>query len=655
MKTSKKEKKRKTTIPEYENSVGGGLQIIDDSPEQEAKPITNQYNLKDVVIKSEFFHLTPNEQTKEILDRFNAHAKRNSCFTTSFVRGNQIPKGEFLLGVRNNNAELHGPSSVPIARSLVFSPGKFTRIIGQYKQDEFFYGTSGSFVLNVPVGHYGLALSNNQPYIYDEGPHVIYDPTFHIDTKGIVKKSENYIHHKTLRILRVSAGYLAKIWLGSVPYILQSKVEPYVFNDPNFKFDPADGLVLESNSYINHGTIHILRVPAGKVALIWIGSKAQILEDTTKCYRFNDPLFRLQEAKKAGSYFYKATEQCIIHGSIKRIIPHTGQVAITYDNGNLKVYEPRDDGKPIVITSPNHQFICFLNTGVQTLEFPSKERKRQRLADNRNANLDEITYDVFTTRDSLKIGVKLAVVYRIKNPTLAITHLGNMQDIEKHIETVATVDMGKAIQKCTSQEFLSFNHNNATKIAEISDLSAENPFVAPPDLHYQDEVKKHLAKDLKDYGIELVRLNVETPKIMDTDIQKQLENQSVKTAQANAEEAILEQNYRIAKKKAEQEAETKRIAIEQQNNALKSSAQAKLDAAKLNAEAAVTKAEGEKRVSEMQGTVFNKNELLYQLEYARIVADVFSNARLSLTSSEMASIFRNSPLFNQSLVDPRNK
>lgn len=83
-------------------------------------------------------------------------------------------------------------------------------------------------------------------------------------------------------------------------------------------------MVKESDSYINHATIHHIRIPAGKLALAWLGSHAKILEDTGRPYKINHPLFRLE--KKDKGYFLNATEQMITHGSIKRIIPHTGQV-----------------------------------------------------------------------------------------------------------------------------------------------------------------------------------------------------------------------------------------------------------------------------------------------------------------------------------------
>lgn len=117
--------------------------------------------------------------------------------------------------------------------------------------------------------------------------------------------------------------------------------------------------------------------------------------------------------------------------------------------------------------------------------------------------------------------MKLLVAYQIVDPLMALTVLRDEEGILKHIENLAVTDMGKAIQQSSSQEFLSFYQTQPKK-------GEPNPFTNPnPILHYQDIVKRQLADDLKDYGISLIRLNIETPKIMDPEISKSMEKQSI--------------------------------------------------------------------------------------------------------------------------------
>src|SRR5688572_1980069 len=48
--------------------------------------------------------------TNEIIAHFNQGIDpKNSCFVESFMRGEQIKPGTFLLGKYNNTPELHGP------------------------------------------------------------------------------------------------------------------------------------------------------------------------------------------------------------------------------------------------------------------------------------------------------------------------------------------------------------------------------------------------------------------------------------------------------------------------------------------------------------------------------------------------------------------
>jgi regulator of protease activity HflC (stomatin/prohibitin superfamily) len=726
------------------------------------------HDLDDVVIPSELKDLTPEQQTDKIVEKFNRGT--NKCFTESVTRGEQINKGEFLLGLHNTTAELHGPSNTPIARRLLATPGKKTKIIGTYKQTETFFGKEGSYVLNVPKGEYAKAWSNNVPKLYGDGVHVIHDPTFslnhhkkkdkdgnsiddifvkqsskhikhntiHIiwvendkvakismgttnyllesrsepyvfnnplfkfDEKDIVNRMDTYIHNGMIHVLRVPNNQIAKIRIGNVPYFLVSRKDPYIFNNPLFVFDEKTDLVNQTDTYIQNGTLHSLRVPAGYIAEVllntkpyllpsrrepyiinnpqfvfdekkglvketevyihwktihklrvpaqkiikaWKGAEPLLLESRVKPYYFDDPTFDVFKEDNGG-FLYDATSQWMQHGTLKRIIPKTGEVAITYQNGHLKVYDPNKTGEPIRIDSSTHEVKGFLSTVVETIVFPSKEVIGQRTDDAGGKYHPDMAYEIFQTSDSLKVGVKLLVAYQIVDPVLALTSLRDEKGILKHIENTAVADMSKAIQKCTSQEFTSFNQTQPKK-TEPNPFTKQNPV-----LHYQDIVKKDLADDLKNYGIDLIRLNIETFKVMDPKISEAMEKQAMLSAETNAEANTMEQKYQINKKLAEQEAETKRIQQEQLNNAKMSQAQTEFEAAKLRSDALLITAEAEKRmtemkgeaeknVAEMKGKVYTQNPQLFQLELAKINASMLNGASLNLTSEGLANMFRN--------------
>jgi hypothetical protein len=182
--------------------------------------------------------------------------------------------------------------------------------------------------------------------------------------------------------------------------------------------------------YISHGVLHILRVPSGKIARVWDGSKAILLEYRAEPYVWNSPLFRLEPASNqqvlrrvvnslglaeeakysedrqiedantaaAGTELFEdSTSPCIVHGSIKRLQPRTGEVCLCYENGQLVIREPPTNGKPIWIDDENCRVDGFISVGVQTLVFPSDETKALRKRENAAITTEECNYEIFTT------------------------------------------------------------------------------------------------------------------------------------------------------------------------------------------------------------------------------------------------------------------
>lgn len=191
--------------------------------------------------------------------------------------------------------------------------------------------------------------------------------------------------------------------------------------------------------------------------------------------------------------------------------------------------------------------------------------------------------------------------------------------------------MGKAIQQSSSQEFLFFTSTKARpKQGSDVDVLQGLATAAAPLQHFTDQVKHALAADLAEYGIELIRLNVETPKILDKEIAKSMEQQSLMTARVNTEEAMLDQQSRITRTRAEQEARVKSIQQEQENQNKITAAQAELNAARLRADALFVAAEGAQRAASLQGQQYKDHPELLQLELAKVQAQAIAAASISL-------------------------
>lgn len=555
------------------------------------------------------------------------------------------------------------------------------------KKDNFLFDISEQYIehgnkhiLRIPQGKYAKIWVGNKPYILmaQEDPIFIDDPLFKLETGSqgefLFDQTDAVISHGTQHIIRVPQGKYAKVWVGNEPHILMSQDFPFYIDNPVFKLEPnkTGGFLFDqTDPYISHGTHNILRVPDGQIAKVWNGPQALLLEKGE--YYFKDPKFRLVPNEYGGSFF-DATDKLITHGTQKRVIPQTGEVGISYKNGKLDILRPQDSGKPYLIDSATHKVTGFLTTATETLVYPSEATKAQRKKENKNLTPDEINYEVFTTKDSLKVGVQLLIAFSIVDPEKALTNLIDFEGILKHIENLAVTDMGNTIRNHTSQEFLSFNRSNASNKSK----DGENAAVSNKAANYQVEVIESLTKDLLEFGIKLVRLSVETPKILDHDIETQMQQVSISSAQANAKEGTMDQNFRIAQRQSEQEAEQKRIALSQQNEQLISEAQARVKAAELDKQAKIMQAEGDKAAAQLkaeaeaktievkaeaeakaigvkaeanrqamtiQGDAYNHSPALAELEIAKVKAGMLAGAKnVNVTSQEFTNMLGRNPL-----------
>jgi regulator of protease activity HflC (stomatin/prohibitin superfamily) len=535
---------------------------------------SGELTLDEVVKSSNLNYESSDKLAENILKLFNANVN-DSCFTYGAMPGRaltRVPADCYLLGHRNQVAELADPKGKRIAMSFTADPMTIIKSLGTVQKTAPYFGAYGKHVLNVPAGYFAKAVSKGLPVLLGSGTHVVIDPTFKFDEReGFISQIEPYIQHSTIHILRVPSGQVAKVWIGTEPRLLESRREPFVFIDPQFTL-----VTRETNN-----------------------------------------------KNKQASYFHNATDRYIEHGSIKRIIPHTGEVAITYNNGILLIINPPTNGKPIIIDSATHNFDGFISTSLQTLLFPSEDTKKQHIKDNPHATPDEQNMKIFQTRDSLRVGVVLVVAFKIQNPEVCITKLGK-DGILPHVENIAFADMGKSIQLNTLQEVL---YSAQNKPNSTNTLSSE----AVPSM--QDIVRKHLARDLEDYGIELVRLNIETIKVLDEDIAKQLAGQSVTSAEFTTKQATLVKEYDIKTTEARLRAETENIAVQQRNQAVISQAQAKLDAAKIDAEALLIDAKAKGQARELTGLLYEKYPELLELEIARVKAEALSDSALYITTN----------------------
>jgi len=471
-----------------------------------------QLILEDIIIESKLYDNDPNKQAINIMKEFNSRVVPGfNTFEKSIIFGDWVNPDCFILGACNQIPEIQlYDGAQKLRRGWYFNLKINTEIIAIRKQTAPFYGAYGSYVLNVPQNKYAFAWSGLQPQIYGVGPHVIHDPNFNFNPEnGFVDQVDTYLNHGSIHILRVPAGSIAKIWIGTIPYLLEYKEIPYVFNSPLFK------IIRESNQNL----------------------------------------------------FFKATAELITHGSIKRVMPRTGSVAVTYDNGNLIIIEPNGNG-PTIIVSPTHEVSKFISTNIQSYTFPSEQEKEFRLKNNNSITKERLNHYVFLTSDSLEIGMKLLVSFRIIDPHRALSLLGE-DGLLNTVENLASVDMAKVVNTLTSQEFLNPYTTISKKelLFNCSKKSIDLGETTTQPSYSWNKVYESLKTELSNFGIGLERFNIESPFYVDKEIGKKMSEFATLTAEANAKQGIIERQARVQEAEARRDANTKQISQDQINDA----------------------------------------------------------------------------------------
>ena len=121
--------------------------------------------------------------------------------------------------------------------------------------------------------------------------------------------------------------------------------------------------------------------------------------------------------------------------------------------------------------------------------------------------------------------------------------------------------------------------------------------------------------------------------MLDKEIAHSMEQQSLRSAQSNAEESLLQQQYLIARTRAEQEAKVNSIRVEQENRNRVTSAQAELEAARIRADAVFVAEQGVQKAAALRGHQFAAQPVLLQLELAKMQAEALQAAKVTLLVS----------------------
>ena len=208
-------------------------------------------------------------------------------------------------------------------------------------------------ILRILPGELGKGQMNGQPLLLGPGVHLLNDPLFNF--LGTVPATAPHIAvANTLHVITVGREELGLCLANAQGHFLGPG--RHAICHARFEFR---GLSSAKSEYLTVGSKHRVFLAEGRLGLAWDGGRPIVLEPSPErapqC--FDSPTFAFERS-------VPATQQVIVHGSVKVITVRQGFVGVSFKDGSLEVLPP---GRH-VISSVTHAFSGFLPTGQQTMQ-----------------------------------------------------------------------------------------------------------------------------------------------------------------------------------------------------------------------------------------------------------------------------------------------
>lgn len=423
----------------------------------------------------------------------------------------------------------------------------FHTLVDAYKD---YISNSTIHILRIPQGYYGLVEYNNSPHILTHGTYVIDSALFKF-TK-IVSINEKYIQHQTIHILRVAKNELEAIIFDTKPVLLPEGY--YIFNTSTFE---RFRTYYVSDKLIKFGTLTRFRIDKGEVGLAWYNSNPLFI-DMAGIYEIDYARFEFTGSKPAN-------DSHIFLGSRHRIVVQDGQVGINYKNGKLEILAP----DTYEFDTNDNNFIGYLSTRQDDINLAPEG--------------GDIRCD---TKDLVEISIRAAVYYQIVDPAKALTTLGNEEKIRSILREIGVA----TIQNIVRSTYL--NQVAQSSIDHTTSANARQTIqqaTTPSSLFFNyihDEAVNRLNESLCDrHGVEVVNIRVESFRIVNRDLSDNISSQAINTAQIENKMANLAGQRNIARSEQEQQAEVAKIESEMKANQIRSQTESQNNARLAEAEA----------------------------------------------------------------------
>lgn len=463
--------------------------------------------------------------------------------------------------------------------------------------------------LRVPRGLYGKVWAEVMkdgkksvvPRLVDEGEHYIDSYLFKFD--GFEKCNKEVIEHGAIHRILVPKGFIAKVFQETKPRFFGQG--EHIIESTNFQYCGLEDIL--SSECITHGTLTILNVTLGKVALAWNDNEPFFI-DKPGLYEFDSTNVSFIE-------FKDAEERLIQLGSKKIVLVQTGEVGITYDEGKLKILS---DGRH-TISKSTHIFERFLSTQQKSLRLATlsatermthKSMKKQHAKSSRFGHdhggvlvqSDDSDLTVCETKDLVKVGLRADVFYSVEDPEKCIKRIDidELEDLvrETAIATLTNIIRSTALNEIAQSKQVSIGDGKDEKNESFDDgnnskIDGESPPPTAPMAIFFEKAHDEFMLKLHDdfwqrYGVDIANIRIESLKIMDDALSESIAQNALTTAEIENEMANLSGKTLISTQTEKTAAQVKNINAQAEASALKTIADAenlrKIESAKAEAE-----------------------------------------------------------------------
>lgn len=473
--------------------------------------------------------------------------------------------------------------------SHIFNTGTIS-YVGTKVYSETEYFRHGRYhYLRVPRGKYAQVWAEVKdrhgsksvvPRLLKQGEHFV--DNFLFRCNGFVDCSEEYIEHGAVHRISVTKGNVAKIVQDNKPRLLGEGT--HLVESTDFSYNGMVSIV--SNLVIVHGTITILRVTLGKIALAYEESVPVFISEQG-LYEYDSEDFEFVE-------FREASENLITLGAKKIVLVQTGQVAVTYDSGLLKILT---NGRH-VINSSTHIFHRFLSTQqksirLATFDADEKLRRLSKARKSHMASVDESVASTIAARDSdltvcetkdlVKVGLRADVFYSIEDPEKCINKIDTdeLEDLvrETAVATLTNIIRSTALNEIAQSKQVSAGPNGGLVVLQPPEVEGAGAKSAATTAMFferaHDEFLNKLHDDFMErYGVNICNIRIESFKIMDEELSDQISKHALTTAQIENEMANLEGKSLISTTQERTAADVKNINAQAEAEACKTRADA---------------------------------------------------------------------------------